>query len=158
LFLTLYLSSEPGSRQQKKEEYFRLCGELVTMKGPRAVNSLPGLRLRRLVPHGQSVQIAKALGLSPQTLSQYLTGRRSVPNEVLAELARRFNISTDELLAPEGESSLDRGGAAARVPVLGSATAGNLAEDPAGGWQEVSRVTVGEVEIIIRRRSEQPRG
>lgn len=77
------------------------------MKGPRPVNPLPGLRLRRLVSHGQSVQIAKALGLSPQTLSQYLTGKRNIPNEVLVLLAQRFNISTDDLLAADGDSSLD---------------------------------------------------
>lgn len=91
------------------------------MKGPRRVNPLPGRRLRRLVQHGESVEIAGICGVSAQTLSNYLTGKRALPNEVLSVLARHFNVSTDDLLAPEGESPLDAPpGGAAHSPRAGT--------------------------------------
>jgi transcriptional regulator with XRE-family HTH domain len=93
------------------------------------------------------VQIAKACGVSAQTLSNYLTGKRAIPNELLAVLAKRFNISTDDLLAEADKSPLDEP-SRQQIPIIGRATAGPLASDTGAGGQTI-RLEVGSVAITI---------
>ena len=48
--------------------------------------------------HGYSqAQVAAALNVAQNTLSQYEIGERNIPNEVLVKLARFYNTSTDYL-------------------------------------------------------------
>ena len=43
-------------------------------------------------------QVAKELNIAPNTLSQYETGTRNIPNEILIKLADLYNTSIDYLL------------------------------------------------------------
>lgn len=43
-------------------------------------------------------QVAQSLNIAPNTLSQYETGTRNIPNEVLVKLADLYGTSVDYLL------------------------------------------------------------
>lgn len=43
-------------------------------------------------------ELARNLNISPSTLGMYEQGRRNPPNDILVELARQLQVSTDYLL------------------------------------------------------------
>ena len=48
--------------------------------------------------------VAKSLNIAQNTLSQYETGERNIPNEVLVQLALFYDTSTDYLFGLTDES------------------------------------------------------
>ncbi len=59
-----------------------------------------GNRIRVLLEEKNTTQaaLADALHISTSTLSSYMTGRTKIPGEIVAQIARYFNVTTDYLL------------------------------------------------------------
>ena len=69
-----------------------------------------GNRIRVLLEEKNTTQaaLADALHISTSTLSSYMTGRTKIPGEIVAQIARYFNVTTDYLLGltPDCASNL----------------------------------------------------
>jgi len=115
------------------------------MVRPEKPKPLLAQRLKQLTPRPIRA-FAKKLGINPARYYAYIAGERP-PDAVLAVIASHLGVSMDDLLASD-----DYPGRIG-IPVVGRATAGNLAFDPSKeGWTEVTRLRVADMEIIVRRR------
>jgi transcriptional regulator with XRE-family HTH domain len=61
------------------------------------------------------VEMAKALGVSQQTINSYEVGRRRIPVSALATLARTLGVSLEELLGEESAAAAKKRGPAPKL-------------------------------------------
>jgi transcriptional regulator with XRE-family HTH domain len=61
------------------------------------------------------VEMAKALGVSQQTINSYEVGRRRVPVSALSTLARTLGVSLEELLGEESAAAAKKRGPAPKL-------------------------------------------
>src|SRR5882672_7204607 len=61
------------------------------------------------------VEMAKALGVSQQTINSYEVGRRRIPVSALATLARTLGVSLEELLGEESAAAANKRGPAPKL-------------------------------------------
>ena len=61
------------------------------------------------------VEMAKALGVSQQTINSYEVGRRRIPVSALSTLARTLGVSLEELLGEESAAAAKKRGPAPKL-------------------------------------------
>ena len=74
------------------------------------VNLCKVLRTQRLKKHLTQKQLAQKLGVSKSVVSAYETGLRLHSYDILIDIARIFNVSTDFLLGVENKCEIDLSG------------------------------------------------
>lgn len=77
------------------EILYGICGVILLRYDILKYDRIRALRVDRDLTQKQ---VAEALKIAPNTLSQYETGARNIPNEILIKFAYLYNTSTDYLL------------------------------------------------------------
>lgn len=119
-----------------------------------------GNRLKMLRREYQLTQkdLAKMFGVSPKAISFYELNERQPPNELLIQLAKYFNVTTDYLLGQDEQPAPS----VCRIPVLGTVVAGIPIEaiQDIEDYEEIP-ATMGDPRdyfaLRIRGRSMEPR-
>lgn len=119
-----------------------------------------GNRLKMLRKEYQLTQkeLAKIFGVSPKAISFYELNERQPPHELLVQLAKYFNVTTDYLLGQDEQPAPS----VYRIPVLGTVVAGIPIEaiQDIEDYEEIP-ATMGDPRdyfaLRVRGRSMEPR-